>query len=238
MTSMAGNYLSAPRSGAWSRRSSATLGDAQQRHGAGHLAREDVGGPLHASLAPGHQAVEVGAARPGPRGRRGPTAATTSPPDRMPPSTYTSARSPTASTTAGSSSSGVGARSSWRPPWLETTTASAPASTTRAGVVDGLDALDDQRAVPDASAATPGRRSSRPDRTSWSISSATVPSKLVERGELERLGRQQVEPPAGVQCALGEGAQATAPAGWSGRCARRAAAAPATGVSTVSTSAS
>ena len=43
---------------------------------------------------------------------------------------YTSARSPTAPTIAGSCSSGVGARSSCRPPWFEMTIASAPASTT------------------------------------------------------------------------------------------------------------
>ena len=54
----------------------------------------------------------------------------TSAPLRIPPSTYTSARSPTAAAIAGSCSSGVGARSSWRPPWLEMTIASAPASTT------------------------------------------------------------------------------------------------------------
>src|SRR3954468_16939308 len=33
--------------------------DAEQLHRPGHLAGQDVGGPLHAALAPGHQPVEI-----------------------------------------------------------------------------------------------------------------------------------------------------------------------------------
>src|SRR5690606_35369166 len=59
------------------------------------------------------------------------TAARTSAPWVMPVSTRTSARSPSAWTVGSTSSNGTGARSSWRPPWLDSSTASAPASTTR-----------------------------------------------------------------------------------------------------------
>ena len=62
MTSIAGTYLSAGRSRTWSRSKVGDPRDAEQREGAGDLLRQDVGGPLHAALAAGHQAVEVGAA--------------------------------------------------------------------------------------------------------------------------------------------------------------------------------
>ena len=53
----------------------------------------------------------------------------TSWPERMPPSIQTSICEPTASTIAGSALIDDGAPSSWRPPWLETISASAPLST-------------------------------------------------------------------------------------------------------------
>ena len=57
----AGNDLrsgGAPRSGV----SSSTDVDAEQLHRPGHLAGQDVGGPLHAALPAGHQPVQVGPA--------------------------------------------------------------------------------------------------------------------------------------------------------------------------------
>ena len=71
---------------------------------------------------PGRSACRARRARPRPAA---------SAPCVIPVSTYTSARSPTACTTGSTSSRGTGARSSWRPPWLESSTASTPASTTR-----------------------------------------------------------------------------------------------------------
>src|SRR4029453_4740345 len=106
------------------------------------------------------------------------TAATTSAPLCTPPSTRTSARSPTASTAGGSTSSGVGARSSWRPPWLETTTASAPWSTTmRASSTCWMPLTS---SGPDQLSRSHDRsRTVRLGSNIWLISSATVPSQEV-----------------------------------------------------------
>ena len=60
-----------------------------------------------------------------PARRRGPASA----PLRIPPSTRTSAWSPTAATTPGRAANDEATPSSWRPPWFETITASAPLST-------------------------------------------------------------------------------------------------------------
>src|SRR3954471_6507730 len=103
----------------------------------------------------------------------------------MPPSRWTSARSPTAWTTAGNCSSGVGARSSCRPPWFETTTASAPASTT---------ALASSALITPFTISAPGQ-ASRSELTSVrvadgsktrSTSSATVPPQ--DRSEANSRG--------------------------------------------------
>jgi hypothetical protein len=58
-------------------------------------------------------------------------AATMSDPRRIPPSNITSACDPTASRIPGNASAEEGARSSWRPPWFDTITASAPSLTAR-----------------------------------------------------------------------------------------------------------
>src|SRR5450830_1474405 len=59
------------------------------------------------------------------------TALSTSWPERMPPSICTSISEPTASTMAGKASIDDCAPSSWRPPWLDTISASAPLATAR-----------------------------------------------------------------------------------------------------------
>ena len=118
----------------------------------------------------GHRAADVGrraspargrrrARRPR-RGRRGrparpctpvaprATALTMSLPRRTPPSQMISVRSPTASTTGATRSIGAGAESSWRPPWLDRAIGVDAVLGGEHGVGDGLDALDDDRAVP------------------------------------------------------------------------------------------
>lgn len=59
------------------------------------------------------------------------SARATSVPLRIPPSTSSVADGPTAARMAGSTDTGAGAASSWRPPWADTTTASAPQSRAR-----------------------------------------------------------------------------------------------------------
>ena len=117
--------------------------------------------------AEGHRQVELGEdhlehrfdALPGPRGRgprcrggRGRTASAprasalmTSAPLRMPLSKRTVRSSPTASAIGARASSEAIAPSTWRPPWLETTIPSRPRRDRLAGVVDVLDALDQDR---------------------------------------------------------------------------------------------
>ena len=63
------------------------------------------------------------------RGRRAPPPSARPGPERMPPSMCTSICAPTASTMAGSASMLDCAPSSWRPPWLQTISASAPDAT-------------------------------------------------------------------------------------------------------------
>ena len=52
-------------------------------------------------------------------------------PFMMPVSTMIVASLPTSRTTCGSRWNGMGARSSWRPPWFDSTTPSTPRSTSR-----------------------------------------------------------------------------------------------------------
>ena len=152
---------------------------------------QDVGGPLHAALAAGHQPVEVGPADQAGAGAEGhgrddvgavedaavevhlgPVA------DRVP---RRRAAAPAAS----------GARSSWRPPWLETTTASAPASTTaRASSTSWMPLTTSapgqtpaahrdvgQRRRPARTRGRPARRPCRPSERSEANSSGSVVSR-------------------------------------------------------------
>ena len=73
-----------------------------------------------------------------------------------------------------------------------------------AGVVDRLDALDDQRAVPGGPQPRQvGHGQGRVEHPSHEVSHR--PLEPVERGELQRLGGHQVEPPPRVQGTLGQG---------------------------------
>ena len=59
-----------------------------------------------------------------------------------------STRSPTASATGATRVNGAGAPSSWRPPWFDSAIAVDAALGGEPRVVDGLDALEHDRAVP------------------------------------------------------------------------------------------
>ena len=122
----------------------------------------------------------------------------------------------------GSCSSGVGARSSWRPPWLETTTASAPASTTaRASSAVWMPLTTSGPAQVSRSQARSAIVTAGSNIRA--ASSATVPSKRLQRRELQRLGGQQVEPPRAGAAPPRRRSSATARAAGSARCGRRAA---------------
>ena len=94
------------------------------------LAAEDVGGPLHAALAAGHQPVEVGPADQAGAGAERDGGDDVGAVEDAAVQVHLGPVADGAARRRAAARSGVGARSSWRPPWLETTTASAPASTT------------------------------------------------------------------------------------------------------------
>jgi hypothetical protein len=102
--------------------------DPEQPHDAEHLLAQQAERPLQQVLAAGGEAPACSfpmLTADAPRAM----ALTTSEPRRMPLSKTTPACPATASTVAGRTSIAPGWWSSWRPPWLETYTTSAPCST-------------------------------------------------------------------------------------------------------------
>src|SRR5215470_12727394 len=100
-------------------------GGAGQRHGDVEFVAQNLDRSLHAGLAAGAEAVDIGAsAQTRPGAER--SARMMSCPLRIPPSKRISIDAPTASAIAGSIEMDDGAPSSCRPPWLETTSAAAP----------------------------------------------------------------------------------------------------------------
>ena len=72
------------------------------------------------------------------------------------------------------------------------------------GVIDRLDTLDDDRPVPFL--AQPAQVCDRDRRIEHAVDEVgDRPLRLLEGGEPERLGRQQVEPPAGMERDVGDG---------------------------------
>ncbi len=121
----------------------------QKRHGDVQFLVDDLQRLGHAGLAHRAQAVDEGAADLACPWRPARSALSTSWPERMPPSICTSISSPTASHDGRQrADADDGAPSSWRPPWLETISASAPESHRQLGVLHVLDALEDQLAAP------------------------------------------------------------------------------------------
>ena len=177
-------------------------GHAQQLQGAGDLCRRMSAARCTPALAAGHQPVEVGAPdqrRAGAERHGGDDVAAGE--DAAVDVDLGAVAD--GSTTAGSCSSGVGARSSWRPPWLETTTASAPASTTARASSTVRMPLTTSGPVPGGP--QPGEVGDRRGRVEDPVDQLGDGAvEAVERGELQRLGGEQVEPPARVQRGLGE----------------------------------
>ena len=126
---------------------------------------EQLQDPRHPGLAGRAQPVGPGPPEhdgPGPQGQ-GPDHVRPRP--DAPVDQHLGTSAPTASTTSGRARRVAGAPSSWRPPWLETTTASAPASTARRASSADEDALDHHRAVehlPDPGQVRPGGRLADP----------------------------------------------------------------------------
>ena len=198
---------------------------------------QDVGGPFHAPLAAGHQPVEVGPADQAARAPRA-TAATMSPPDSdaavdvAPRPGRRPRRRPRAAPPAGPAPGPAGGRRGWtRPPRRRRR---RPRPGRRPTVWMPLTPAGPAR----SRAARPGRRSSPPGRTSVPTSSATVPLEAMQAGELERLGGQQVRTTRPGAARRPRTVRSDSDGGIVRPLRTSRSRAPATGVSTVSTSAS
>ena len=124
----------------------------------------------------------------------------------IPVSRCTSTSSPTSATTSGSRWNGIGARSSWRPPWLESSTASTPTSAQRARVGHRLHPLDDDLARP--LLLDPGQVLVGHGRVEHRVEQlGDRPRPRVERRERERLGGEEVEPPRRARDRVGDRAR-------------------------------
>ena len=118
-------------------------------------------------------------------------------PDMMPVSTPISTcrrcRPPRAHD-SGSRWNGIGARSSWRPPWFESTMPSTPRVGELRGILDVLHALDDELARPHAADHVEVvERDRRVHRRVEQLADGAAGRR--QRGELERRGGQEVPPP-------------------------------------------
>ena len=129
-------------------------------------------------------------------------------PRRTPPSQMISMRPPTASATGATRSNAAGAPSSWRPPWFDSAMASTPRVGGEHRVVDGLDALDDDRAVPHR--AQPVDVGPRQRRVELGVDvvgqrdrrGAVADLAADDVGEADRLAAHERPRPAGVERAV------------------------------------